>query len=155
MVNNMITSEQKFSSRLIQRVSVFIVYTALLGPLVACTDSITGTDDAGATLSAANPISIEKVGIGEEYTSKFSDASNLGPVTTDGFVGEVLDDTIRISWKKDPDATGYNVYRASITPRYSRLNFKMLTSMFRITPTKSQLLRKMETIHATTPSPMA
>ncbi len=30
---------------------------------------------------------------------------------TDGFVGEVLDESVRISWKKDPDATGYNIYR--------------------------------------------
>ncbi len=30
---------------------------------------------------------------------------------TAGFVGEVLDDTVRISWEKDPDATGYNVYK--------------------------------------------
>lgn len=31
--------------------------------------------------------------------------------TTPGFNGEVLSDSIRITWPKDPDARGYNVYR--------------------------------------------
>ncbi len=31
--------------------------------------------------------------------------------TTPGFNGEVLDDSIRVTWPVDPDARGYNVYR--------------------------------------------
>ena len=31
--------------------------------------------------------------------------------TTEGFIGEVLDDGIRVSWQGDPDARGYNVDR--------------------------------------------
>jgi len=66
----------------------------------------------GLTVSAE-----DEAGSGSEDTSKKSvsepvnsDAYFESP-TTEGFVGEVLDDSIRISWKRDPDARGYNVYR--------------------------------------------
>lgn len=41
---------------------------------------------------------------------ELSDTS-FASVTTPGFVGQVLDDAIRISWEADPEARGYNVYK--------------------------------------------
>jgi beta-glucanase (GH16 family) len=42
---------------------------------------------------------------GDSTNTKFSSS------TTPGFIGEVLADTIKISWAADPAARGYNVYR--------------------------------------------
>lgn len=43
--------------------------------------------------------------------SDMEDMTFFTSVTTPGFTGEVLEDSIKISWNEDPDATGYNVYR--------------------------------------------
>ncbi len=103
------TWQQTFGSKVRQRATVFSIYTALLCPLAACTDS--GTADSAPSLDAAKPVSIEASINGGNSTNPYSDASKPNSATTNGFVGEVLDDSIRISWKKDPDATGYNIYR--------------------------------------------
>lgn len=60
-----------------------------------------GSDDSGSdtNLAAANPDNQEPA------QTQFSSH------TTNGFNGEVLDDTIRVTWEVDPDARGYNVYR--------------------------------------------
>ncbi|NND90722.1 MAG: family 16 glycosylhydrolase [Granulosicoccus sp.] len=44
-------------------------------------------------------------------TTSGSSSAQFESHTSPGFKGEVLDDSIRISWQADPDARGYNVYK--------------------------------------------
>ncbi len=106
-IKNMNTSKQTYSSKVIRKVSVFAVHAALVSSLAACGDN----SDPGPSPSAANPESIETSAGAESSTGLYSDASKSGSTATAGFVGEVVDDSIKIRWNKDESATGYNIYR--------------------------------------------
>lgn len=90
------TPEQTFSSRVIRRVATLGVYSLFLAPLVACSDTGADTNHTAADVSPSG---------------LYADASSSASATTPGFVGEVLDATIRVSWDNDANATGYNIYR--------------------------------------------
>ena len=107
----MSTSEHTLKNRVIQKVSAFTVFTALLLPLSACTETGQGSGDSEPSLNAAQPVSIETSSAPESSTNLYSDASTPNSTTTAGFVGEVRNDSIYLKWKADPDATGYNIYR--------------------------------------------
>jgi len=68
----------------------------------------TGTDPAPEQNEVSEP---------DQGAATATDASNTDTdtqffsKTTPGFNGEVLEDSIRVTWPVDPDARGYNVYR--------------------------------------------
>ncbi len=48
---------------------------------------------------------------GDSAESKNGSTTFFTSHTTPGFTGEVIDDSIHVTWNADPDAIGYNVYR--------------------------------------------
>ena len=101
------TTNQTLPGKAIRKALVLTLCSALLGFLASCTES----SDFEPSLAAAKANSTKTFTGAERSTSLYSDASSASDATTDGFVGEVIDDSIRISWKTDSNATGYNVYR--------------------------------------------
>ncbi len=98
------TSISKSPNRLIRHVSVLFACVALASSLLACSDDAGTTPPAGAAMP-------ESAGASSSAGNLFLDASTSDTQATAGFQGEVIDDNIRIRWKKDANATGYNVYR--------------------------------------------
>ncbi len=83
------------------------------------TDSETDTSSTTESNPDALQLPEEPSGAGEDTsTEPDAGASEEEPpateffsATTPGFNGEVLDDSIRVTWPVDPNARGYNVYR--------------------------------------------
>lgn len=73
-------------------------------PDSAETESAEIDSESAEEINRENASTDEQSGQGQQQFSS---------VSTAGFQGEVLDDSLRITWQSDPDARGYNVYRDS------------------------------------------
>ncbi|WP_430878951.1 family 16 glycosylhydrolase [Granulosicoccus sp. 3-233] len=100
-------SMQNYIDRLNRGVSSLLGCAVLVITLAGCSENT----DSRPSLSAANPELSEAASGGETSQDLLSDASSSSTQATAGFEGEVIGENIRIRWKKDSDATGYNVYR--------------------------------------------
>lgn len=96
------TAEQTFDARDMRRWVATVSHAAMLLLLVAGTDASWARVDAGEHALARPLAATQADGI-------HVDASKT--TATEGFVAEVLDVGVQLRWQKDPDATGYNVYR--------------------------------------------
>ena len=72
------------------------------------TDNLTTSDSSDGFVEAENSIELYP---GDSVESKDATATFFTSHTTPGFTGEVIDDSIHVTWNADPDALGYNVYR--------------------------------------------
>ena len=77
--------------------------TPITDPEPAVTDTETPITDS------STPTSPPDVEIPDAVDSNIE--TTFFSITTEGFNGEVLSDSIRVTWPVDPDARGYNVYR--------------------------------------------
>ena len=74
------------------------------------------TDSSSETSSESSYTDTETGSSPDAYPGDALESKNeTGPFftshTTPGFTGEVIDDSIHVTWNADPDALGYNVYR--------------------------------------------
>lgn len=72
------------------------------------TDYLTDSESTDALLEADNSLDAYPEGT---FESKGGSTTIFTSHTTPGFTGEVIDDSIHVTWNADPDALGYNVYR--------------------------------------------